>query len=300
MKIFALAIIAAALAHADCIAIRTDRVMAGDLAAVVRPFQALDPATLVAFTPLPGTRRVISGGELRAVAERNGVRAAEMVQSVCVERQASPIDRAALEKALIESLSAPYAKLELLDFSNQPIPEGRFEFHLSALSKPSTVAPEAGAIWRGRLIYDGGRSLAIWAKVRVTLERTLFVAAEEIAAGAVIREDQVQRKAAVETLPSEPPVESMSDIAGKIARRKLAAGQRFTPALLERPKEVLKGSPVHVRVIDGLASLSFDAVAEGSGSTGESILVHNPASGRNFRAVIEGKGQVIVRSGGGD
>ena len=300
MKTFVLAMIAALLANADCIAVRSDRVVAGNLAAVVPQFQTLDPATPVAFTPLPGTRRTISSRELRIVAQRNGVSAPDVMQSVCIERETSPIDRASLENALRESLAVPDATLELIDYSNQPVPEGRFEFRPSALSKAPSANPEAGAIWRGRVVYDGGRSLAIWAKVRVTVDRVVFVAAEEIAAGAVIRTDQVRSNVVKQAIPLDPSVASLDEIVGKIARRKLGAGQRLMPALLDQPREVLKGSPVHVRVIDGMASLSFEAVAEASGNTGESILVHNPASGQNFRAVIEGKGQVIVRSGGGE
>jgi len=299
MRTLSLVIILAGLAHGDCIAVRADRIVAGDIAVSVPQFQALDPSTQVGFTPLPGTRRVISARELRSIAVRNGVSPGELIQDVCVERQVSPIDRDALEQALIESLGIDEARLELIDFSNQPVPQGRFEFRISALPRPS-AAEQSGVIWRGRIVYDGERSFALWARVRITVNRPVFVATEDIAAGAVIRAEQVQSRIVRQMFPLSVAVESLDEIAGKAARRRIAAGQRIVPGLLEQPKDVLKGNQVHVRVIDGLASLSFDAVAEASGKTGDAILVHNPASGRNFRAVIEGKGQVIVRPGGGE
>jgi flagella basal body P-ring formation protein FlgA len=49
-------------------------------------------------------------------------------------------------------------------------------------------------------------------------------------------------------------------------------------------------------VIDGSATLSLDTIAQSSGKKGESILVHNPSTGKNFRAVVEEKGKAITRS----
>jgi flagella basal body P-ring formation protein FlgA len=70
--------------------------------------------------------------------------------------------------------------------------------------------------------------------------------------------------------------------------------------VLDQPKEVRSGEMVHVRVVDGLAVLSFDAIAAGGGKTGDAIWVRNPSSGKNFRAVIEQKGKVVVRTAPGD
>jgi flagella basal body P-ring formation protein FlgA len=84
-------------------------------------------------------------------------------------------------------------------------------------------------------------------------------------------------------------------VAGKVARRTLMAGQRIVAEELDTVKDVLQGATVHVRAIDGAASIRFDAIAQASGQKGEVIMIHNPASGRNFRALIEGSGLVIVR-----
>ena len=46
-------------------------------------------------------------------------------------------------------------------------------------------------IWRGKLVYDGQRSLVVWAKVRISVDRDVFLAARDIPKGAVIRADQV-------------------------------------------------------------------------------------------------------------
>jgi flagella basal body P-ring formation protein FlgA len=56
---------------------------------------------------------------------------------------------------------------------------------------------------------------------------------------------------------------------------------------------------VHVTVVDGSARLSLDAVAQSSGRKGESILMHNPSTGKNFHAVVEERGKATVRSSPG-
>jgi flagella basal body P-ring formation protein FlgA len=45
--------------------------------------------------------------------------------------------------------------------------------------------------------------------------------------------------------------------------------------------------------------LSLEATAESAGRKGESIVVRNPATGKSFRAVVEQKGKVIVKSSTG-
>jgi flagella basal body P-ring formation protein FlgA len=205
-----------------------------------------------------------------------------------------------MRAALIEAINAPDAQVELLEFSSQPLPTGRLEFQRSTLSLPPPGAPETPVIWRGRLLYDGRHSAVVWAKVRIQVERTVCVAAEDIPAGAIIHDRQVK---AIKTRQSPFAgifIDSPVEIIGKIARRGLREGQNFLPAMLEEPKDVAKGDVIQVRVIDGLATLSLDGIAQSSGNKGDTILVHNSASGRNFRAVVEEKGKAVVHYGSGD
>ena len=92
-----------------------------------------------------------------------------------------------------------------------------------------------------------------------------------------------------------PTRESATELIGKVTRRLIRAGQRITSNALDEPKNVTRGDIVQVKVIDGHATLSFDGIAVSSGKKGETILVHNSASGRNFKAVVEEKGTAVVR-----
>jgi len=294
--------IAAALAHAGCIAVSSDRIVAGDISPVVPLFRSLDAATLVGFSPLPGTQRILTKRELAALALRHHlvISGDNDIRDLCVERDVRSITGEDIKAALISALDGVDANLELIEWSGQVLPAGRLEFTRAGLSKPPIAAPESPVVWRGKLIYDGRRSASVWAKVRITAERTIFTAAESISAGSAIRADQV-KSAQVKRFPfAASSLDSLDAIAGKIARQSILAGHEFVLATLQDPKEVNKGDQVHVSVVDGAAALSLSAVAGSSGKKGDTILVHNPTTGRNFRAVVEEKGQVIVRSSPGE
>ena len=59
--------------------------------------------------------------------------------------------------------------------------------------------------------------------------------------------------------------------------------------------EVLRGAQVSVEVTSGGALVRFQADAESSGRTGESVLIRNPENGKLFQARVEGKGKVMVQ-----
>jgi flagella basal body P-ring formation protein FlgA len=135
----------------------------------------------------------------------------------------------------------------------------------------------------------------VWAKVKISVEREVALATETIPKGAVIRADQVATTPMRQFPSLEPSPGLPLVIVGKVARRALAAGQPIVAEALDDLKDVLQGETVHVQAIEGGASIRFDAVAQSSGQKGDIILVHNPSSGRSFRALIEGREQVVVR-----
>jgi flagella basal body P-ring formation protein FlgA len=289
------------LASAGCVQVSGEHIVAGDLFDAVPVLRALDAATVVGFAPTPGVQRVFSARELLLFARQHDLTFSSgmVFPMVCVVRETRPISPDDLKAALVASLGVASATVELIDYSNQQFAPGRLEFPLPGLNKPLADAPESPVIWRGRLIYDGQRSASVWAKVRITVAGPCLVAREAIAAGALIRADQVEEVSFHRFPFSVPALDSAQEVVGKIARRNVAAGQRFLANALEQPREVNKGDSIRVKVIDGLTSLSFEAVAESSGRIGDTIVVHNPSSGRNFRAVVEDKGRASVQSSPG-
>ena len=303
MRPAALLVLTAALAHSACIAVPGDRILARDLAAAVPLFQAVAPDQVIGFAPFPGVTQVLTSRDILLAARRYGLQtpSGEALPSVCVERVLHPLLPDELRAALLAALRCgalpcDVAHLEILEFSNQPFPPGRLFFQLSALNRPPAGNPESPVIWPGQLVYDAQRSLRVWAKVRIAVNREILVAAETIPKRSVIRAGQVSTARVPmfplpEPLPLLPPA-----VIGKWARREIRAGQRIVAEALEDPKDVVRGETVRVTVVDGAATITLDAVAGSSGNKGDSVLIHNPSTGKTFQAQVEDRKRVVVNA----
>ncbi len=297
MRTVAIFAVAAGLARAACVAVPSSKILARDLSMAIPLFQALDPDAIIGFAPFPGTVRVLSSRDIFLTARRYGLAfpGGDAAPSLCVERAVRHLSIEEVRAALLAALDIAGVRLVILEFSNQALPPGELAFQRTSLNKPPGNDPQTPVIWRGKLIYDDQHSLPVWAKVKISVDREIFLAADTIPKGAVIRADQVtstrvRQFPSLERWPGLPFV-----IVGKVARRTLPAGQPIVAEGLDDFKDVLRGETVHVLAMDGGASVLFDAIAQSSGQKGDVIMLHNPSSGRNFRALIEGREQVVVR-----
>jgi flagella basal body P-ring formation protein FlgA len=287
------------LASAACVSVPSSKIVARDIAGAVPLFEQLDPETSIGFAPFPGTQRVLSSHELFLIAASHGLMfpPGAPAPSLCVQRAVRQLSIEEFKPVLLSALGVPDVQMEILEVSDQPVPPGRLEFRREEVNRPRKDDPQNPVIWRGQFVYDGQHSLAVWAKVRMTVSRDVIVAAEDIPADSVIRAEQVKTITSRQFPSLEPSLNSpptLEQIAGKMARRNVAAGERIVASVLQDAKDVIRGETVHVKVVDGAATITLDAVAQSSGTKGESIIVHNPLSGRNFRALIEDRGRVLV------
>jgi flagella basal body P-ring formation protein FlgA len=287
-------------ATAACLPVDGDRIVAGDLAVRETVFAVLDPAEPLGYAPAPGARRIFSEAEVRRLAETHGLAPAGDSGAICFERAMEPLTAERIVKALRSSLGDSEAGLKLLDFSRQPVPHGELEFPRSGLGAPSSTPPGLTAVWRGRLNYGAGRSVPVSAKVRLWVVEARVVAATDLPALKPIRADQIAIQSREEFPFGAAPARSIGQVAGQAPRRLIRAGQPILPGFLTAAKEVERGETVAVRVSSGATQLKFKGHAESGGHTGEFILVRNPASGKTFRARIEGTGKVAVDSDTGE
>lgn len=290
--------LAAVGAHAECIAVATDKILVRDLASAIPLFRAADPESVIGFSPFPGTRRVLSSRDVLLAARRSGLGfSGEPMPSVCVERVVRPLSIPDLSAALRSALGSrtdEEVQLEIVEFSNNRFPPGRLVFQLTGLNRPPGNQPATPVVWTGKLIYDGRSSLSVWAKVRVSVQRRVLLASRTIPEGDPIRSDDIVTAVVTEFPWPAPPALASSAIVGKVARRAIPAGTRISPDVLDEADQIRQGDIVHVKVISGAAVISLDAVAQSSGTKGEKIVVHNVSTGKPFRAVIEDREHVIV------
>jgi len=297
MRILGILVLVGGLARAACVAIPSGKILARDLFDAVPLFQALDPGVILGLAPFPGAERVLSAHDILLTARRYGLAPSpgQPVGGVCVVRSMRHFSIEEVKAALLSALDMGDVRLDVLEFSNPLLPPGRLQFQRAALSRPPGNNSQLPVIWRGRLIYDDQHSLAVWAKARISVDREIVVAAETIPKGTVIRDEQVATRHIQQFPLPDPHPGLLPPTVGRVARQTISAGQPIMPEALDDFKDVLRGATVHVQAIEGGASIRFDAVAQASGQKGETIIVHNPSSGRNFRALIEGREQVSVR-----
>jgi flagellar basal body P-ring formation protein FlgA len=282
-----------------CLPVAGGEILARDLAPANALFSTIDPDAIFGFAPMPGARRTVLGRELNAFAQRNGIAVVNApIANLCVERQAAPLRPADISAALAEAIGIPDARIELLDYSRQPVPSGRLDFRRNSVGAPDAGISNNPVIWRGRLNYDAQHSLAIWAKVRISVERPVVIAAADLVPGHPIEPQQI-RMVRMPVFPSSAGLlEALEPVLGKTVSRPVRAGQPVLPSSLREPNDVSAGEKVQVRVVDGSANVSFEATALASGRKSETISLRNPASGRIFRGIVEGRGLVVVRPGG--
>lgn len=283
-------------AYPVCIVVPSNQILAKDISPAIPLFRALDPNDAIGFAPFPGMVRVMSSRDIAAAAQHYGLAfpPGELAPSVCIERMVHPLSPAAIKAAMSSALKIPGVDVQVLDFSRQGYPPGQLEFPLATLNHSPGNDPQTAVVWTGRLIFDNNRSLSVWVRVRLAVIREVVVANQDIARGTSIRPDQITIMQ-VSQFPTSSSAEPPASIAGKIARRPFKAGQIISADALDDAQEVVRGETVHVRSTDGAATILCDGIAQGSGRKGDVIVVHNPASGKNFRATVEGRQQVIVR-----
>jgi flagella basal body P-ring formation protein FlgA len=292
-----MALMLLAAAGAGCVRVEGDRILAREMARAWPAFSQVAPDILLGYAPVPGARRIFSLAELARLAARHGV-APPPEAPVCFERPMTALRRERVLEAMRATLELPEARIDIVELSRYPVPEGELVFARSGLRAPGRGAPPGTPVlWRGSVLYGGGRRFAVWARVVVTAPLRRVRAAQALPAGRVIEAGQL-RVVEEEGFPiSGREAVAIEDVAGLRPRRTIPSGAAIPLALLERPPQVERGDRVRVKVL-GPVRLEFMARAESDGAQGQIVTVRNPKSRRTFQARVAGRGEVEVKAGG--
>ena len=136
---------------------------------------------------------------------------------------------------------------------------------------------------------------AFAAPANIAADQTeIVVPAHDIARGDVIADTDLVAKSVPSARVNDSLVRSVSDAAGKEARRPLREGEIVRLSDLKRPTLVTKGSTVTlVFEVPGMRLTSVGrALAEGG--DGDTIAVLNPTSYRQVQATVTGPGTARV------
>ena len=129
----------AALAPAAgaCVPLSSERIRAGDMARAVAAFADLSPELVLGYAPAGGQRR-LEAAEMARLARRYGL-AVQPGAEVCFVRRVEVLTGDRVAGALRAAL--PGARIEVLDFSRQPIPHGDLHFDIAGLQTHSAGFP---------------------------------------------------------------------------------------------------------------------------------------------------------------
>jgi flagella basal body P-ring formation protein FlgA len=271
-----------------CHAVESEHITGRDLASASPTFAALDPDLEIAATPLPGVPRLFHSAELTRLADTHGITAASApIAEVCFERAVEPLTADQLLPVLRGALAIDDARIVIEDFSRAGVPKGTLEFTRAGLSP--------AGLWRGQLVYAEARSVPVWVRVQISVDRAWVEAAEPLPAGKpIVRTQLIARKGP--RFPFGPsPLDSIDLAAGREPIRAIKPGEPIFASLLISPREVGRGDQIHVVVLSGETRIEFQAEAETSGRLGELVMVRNPDNGRHFQARVEGKDEVLIK-----
>jgi flagella basal body P-ring formation protein FlgA len=275
-----------ALSLAACVAVgaSTDHILLRDLAPAFPAAAVSSPDIPVALAPAPGVVRRFPIPELHRISLRLHLEA-EPGGEMCVTRPVLPPDPDRFLTAMRARF--PQASIELVDFSRWPVPEGEIEFLPAGLHQD---------YWRGDVVYSGNLRFGIWAKVKVHIAVQRVVAVRDLPARRPIEASSL-RLDAFDTAPApERYVDSIAAVVGKLPRRAVATNAAIRVDWLDDPPLVSRGDTVKVEVRSGAAVLRLDGRALADGAGGQTIPVLNPATGKRFRARIEGPGRVLMEN----
>jgi len=284
------------MSHPGCELVNGDQVFGADLARALPVFSAMPRDAVIGYSPAPGARRIIQLPELNRIGAQYGI-PVPADSRACFEWKLQRITEDAVRAAIRESLKAPEARVEILEMSKAPAPEGKLVFPQTGLSATTNIDPSTPVTWRGYVLYQSPRRFSVWARVRVAATMTRVIAVETLAPGKPVGKAQVR----LETYDDFPlridTARSLEEVIGRMSLRPVRAGFPVLRSDLAEAFQVERGDMVEVTAVSGAAQLELEAQAEASGKQGDVISLRNPSSGKLFRARIEAKGRAIVMVG---
>jgi flagella basal body P-ring formation protein FlgA len=152
------------------------------------------------------------------------------------------------------------------------------------------VGTGAGGTWWLVLREPGQGGRAARVRVRAGVEVEEAVAARRLERGAVLAEEDIERRSAVHW---GPPPDAPAVTAGWVARRVIPAGEPLRPPAVAPPLLIGAGELVQVIVRRGTVEVTLRARAAGPAAAGERVAVRTEA-GRRLEGIAIAPGTVRI------
>lgn len=272
-----------------CVSVAGPDITAGDLAKAEPVFTPAEPNVRVAYAPTPGIQRVMHPGEVRQLLTRLQTPVNGELSDACFERPLQSLTIDAVAAAMRKTLG-PGPRLEVSDISGFRVPLGELVFPMDDLGQPPI------GLWRGYVLYDGGKHFHVWAHVKIRATTTRLVALEDLKQGVPIKLYQVALRPVEEFPQKRVTPLSLEHLEGSLPKRYISANTPVWSDSIDPPLDITKGDRVSVTVSSGQAMISIDAEAETSGRRGDPVALKNLESGKVFKARIDAPGQAVLEA----
>ncbi len=257
-----------------------------------------DGARVLGPAPAPGNRFTVEAAQLAAIARQYRVdwQPAAGNERVVVERAGRMASRdlvvAALRGAIHEAGATPDVEVEVANFSSPMI----------ATDAPPRASVEqldydaAGERFAATVLISGGAGDEQRIRVvgRAAAMADIVVPARRLAAGSVIRADDVRTARVRVSVLRDPVALAPEQLIGRSLLHAGYAGQPVLLADVARPADIAKGARVAMELAAPGLLISGVGVALESGAVGEIIHVLNPGSRAVLEATVTGPATVRV------
>ena len=153
------------------------------------------------------------------------------------------------------------------------------------------IRPSSGRAW---FLVKGQRARC-WVQVKFLVQRPVVVTTSFIEKGEEIEPTDVENRLMYIDPSKMGRILSFSEVVGKVATRRIEAGQIIEAGMVKRPILVRRGELVRFLLKEGCMEIEGVAKAMRSGSLGDIIELKNLSSGRIFSGEVIGRGRVMVR-----
>jgi len=252
-----LSVLLALLFAPGCLEVVDARITAGHLKTIVPEFAPIADSAEFGYAPAPGTTRWIRRAELSAFSGRHGIVPAHLAE-LCVTRGAQALTAESVESIILRSLNrlVPNEKVsvEIIDYVRLPLPRGEIVFSARDIHS----AHQGALLWRGRVEYDRNRSVPVWVKAKILVDRPSLYARSAIPQGRLLTHEDLEVRVAPVPLDEALKPAQVLTVDGMEAACDIALGQRITPTILSRPLAVRRGDVSGVPADEELAGARLE------------------------------------------
>jgi flagella basal body P-ring formation protein FlgA len=252
--------------------------------------------------PAPGGRIVVEAPQLAAIARQFGVdwKSASKSDRAVLDWPGRPLPREAVMTALREALAASgmdetACNIDLEGFSAPMVPyEGASHPLVSQLDYDRGSGRFSAVL---SVHSDGMEPINSRLAGRVDEMIDLPVATARLAAGTVLRAEDVHAGKVPTRVAARAVAHDTNEVIGLQLRHQLAPGQPFVLSDLMHPALVRRGADVMMELDSPGISLTAQGQALEAGAVGERIRVLNPVSRAVIEADVIGPDRVRVAPG---